>query len=335
MGNKINIAELLKDCPKGMELDCALYNNVTLECVEVGNIEYPIEINIQSGEDTIELTEYGCWDYSDNAKCIIFPKGKTTWDGFVPPRKFRDGDIVSAIISSVGGTWIGIFKQYENGGTFETYCSLSTIGEFHNTNSKRHLVIGTHLATEEEKGELFKAIKENGYRWNAETKTLYKLPKFEDGDIVCTTLNSIVILKNESDEYYSSYCGIFGNDGFHIDITVSPMRLATKEEKQKLFDAIKKSNYKWNGEKKCLEKLKAAKFDINTLVQFEDKVLVRKEETDKWMPARWGFYDNLLEDHNYIVEGGNGFNMCIPYKWNEHLLGTANDCDNFYKTWEE
>ena len=24
---KINIAELLKDCPKGMELDCILFNN--------------------------------------------------------------------------------------------------------------------------------------------------------------------------------------------------------------------------------------------------------------------------------------------------------------------
>jgi hypothetical protein len=254
MGNKINIAELLKECPKGMELDCVMFNNVTLECVEVGNIEYPIEINIQSGEDTIELTEYGCWDYSDNAKCVIFPKGKTTWEGFVPPVVFKDGDIVSAFISSIVDTWIGIFKQYENGETFETYCSLSTIGEFHNTNSKRHLVIGTHLATE--------------------------------------------------------------------------------EEKQKLFDAIKRNGYRWNGEKKCLEKLKAHKFDINTLVPFEDKVLVRDEITEKWMPATWGFYDDSV-GICYTVEGGNEYNMCIPYKGNEHLLGTTDDCENYFKNWED
>lgn len=28
MENKINIAELLEDCPKGMELDCIIYDNV-------------------------------------------------------------------------------------------------------------------------------------------------------------------------------------------------------------------------------------------------------------------------------------------------------------------
>jgi hypothetical protein len=27
---KINVAELLKDCPKGMELDCTMYENVYL-----------------------------------------------------------------------------------------------------------------------------------------------------------------------------------------------------------------------------------------------------------------------------------------------------------------
>ena len=29
MKNKINIAELLKDCPQGMELDCTTWDNVT------------------------------------------------------------------------------------------------------------------------------------------------------------------------------------------------------------------------------------------------------------------------------------------------------------------
>jgi hypothetical protein len=27
------------------------------------------------------------------------------------------------------------------------------------------------------------------------------------------------------------------------------------------------------------------------------------------------------------------YKQCIPYEGNEHLLGTTNDCDNFYKTW--
>lgn len=31
---------------------------------------------------------------------------------------------------------------------------------------------------------------------------------------------------------------------------------------------------------------------------------------------------------------GSGFYQCIPYEDNEHLLGTTNDCDEYYKTWE-
>jgi hypothetical protein len=40
------------------------------------------------------------------------------------------------------------------------------------------------LATEEEKEKLFQTIKDNGYKWNPETKTLEKLvePKFKVGD---------------------------------------------------------------------------------------------------------------------------------------------------------
>lgn len=31
---KINIAELLKDCPKGMELDCTIFDDVVFEKVD-------------------------------------------------------------------------------------------------------------------------------------------------------------------------------------------------------------------------------------------------------------------------------------------------------------
>ena len=35
------------------------------------------------------------------SKCVIFPKGKTTWEGFVPPCKFKDGDILTTNLGSV------------------------------------------------------------------------------------------------------------------------------------------------------------------------------------------------------------------------------------------
>ena len=93
MENKINVAELLKDCPKGMELDCVMYDNV--EFVEiVDSTDYPIVIKTKSGFST-GLTKYGQNVTIDDAKCVIFPKGKTTWEGFIPPRQFKDGDILS------------------------------------------------------------------------------------------------------------------------------------------------------------------------------------------------------------------------------------------------
>ena len=41
---KLNIAELLKDCPSGMELDCPMYDNVKLDYVlEVLTLEENFE----------------------------------------------------------------------------------------------------------------------------------------------------------------------------------------------------------------------------------------------------------------------------------------------------
>lgn len=44
----------------------------------------------------------------------------------------------------------------------------------------------------------------------------------------------------------------------------------------------------------------------------------------------------LFDDKPFkAVSGGEYFQQCIPYEGNEHLLGTTNDCDKFYKNWEE
>ena len=89
---KINIAELLKDCPQGMELACTMYDNIELNYVLEGNA-YPIKVQTPDGQ--ISLNKYGCYSNNEHAKCVIFPKGKTTWEGFVPPCKFKEGDIIS------------------------------------------------------------------------------------------------------------------------------------------------------------------------------------------------------------------------------------------------
>ena len=198
-----NISELLKNCPIGMELDSTIVDNLyfgevtehMIKCYTKQYYESTCTCN------TIYFHHDGTYLPTPNAKCVIFPKGKTTWEGFQRP--FKDGDIVATTMIS-GDTWIGIFKQYKET-FFESYCCLNTIKRFHSTDFKNYSLTGLRLATEEEKQKLFDAIKENGYKWNAETKTLEKLPKFKVGDVIqdIDTYKVKITEVNIEDECYS------------------------------------------------------------------------------------------------------------------------------------
>ena len=91
MNKNIDLANLLKDCPKGMELDCVAFNGVVTFDGIVNDNQYPIKIKIDDN-----YSEYldKCGGFYDRSycKCVIFPKGKNTWEGFQRP--FKDGDIL-------------------------------------------------------------------------------------------------------------------------------------------------------------------------------------------------------------------------------------------------
>lgn len=74
------------------------------------------------------------------------------------------------------------------------------------------------------------------------------------------------------------------------------------------------------------------KFDITTLKPFESRVLVRTSNYKKWVAAFYSHYDKDSLLHHCVV-GGLWYEQCIPYKGNEHLLDTTNNCDNYFKTW--
>ena len=298
---KINIAELLKDCPKGMELDCSMYDNVVLDTISDGSI-YPIKI--KTPEHFIFLTKNGC--YSDNkfSKCVIFPKGKTTWEGFVPPCKFKDGDILFVDCSDdeedKSYQYIFILNKPKFLGKWHSYCMLDGVGNYQShetylTDEEYH----PRFATEEEKQKLFDAIKDNGYKWNPETKTLEKLPKFKVGDKIKHKDSGIYCTLGEYSEGISAYRTNIG------------LSLTYKDMEQ------------WE--------LAPNKFDIDTLVPFESRVLVRNGDRDIWKPAIFGCY--IYKSSPYYVLGGTCWKYCIPYEGNKHLLRTTNDCDEYYKIW--
>ena len=162
---KINVAKLLKDCPQNMELDCTMFNKVTLFTVDDREgVVFPIKVFREDG-NPIVLTKYGQYTDADFAKCSIFPKGKTTWEGFVPPCQFKDGDVV-AYNPEVGKTTIYIYRLHKVMNT-SYYVALRAFQERLLIETNPNAALNGYndtarLATEEEKAKLFQAIKDNG-----------------------------------------------------------------------------------------------------------------------------------------------------------------------------
>ena len=298
MNENLDLTEILKDCPKGMELDCTMFDNVCFERL-YKNVEYPIEIRIGK-TDFKHLTKEGCWNKYSNAKCVIFPKDKTTWEGFQRP--FKDGDIA---ISDKGD--IHLLRTSDS-----SYCAYRLrwkgISKFDSVITTSVKIV--RLATEKEKQKLFNAIKSEGYKWNEETKTLEKLivPKFKVGDRIKHRLTGdvykvVFILSNE--------CG-----GGVYDVL-------TTNEIGKSIDIEEQDNYE----------LLPNKFDPKTLQPF-DKVLVNSN--GEWFCDFFSHYDDSVNQFNCTCTGGCPYDYCIPYNDDtKHLVGTDNEAPEYYRYWED
>ena len=440
---KINIEELLKDCPKGMEFDCTIYNGkVCFEGIDENNHAYPIMISIDK-VNIERLDSWGQYSTRDYAKCIIFPKGKTTWEGFQRP--FKDGDILT---NKRGSICIYKGPMYYNKNLADFYCGyrISDHAFIFKKFKDKHFgdVNELRFATEEEKQKLFDVINANGCKWNAETKTFEKLvpPKFHEGDWItmakpcqiigmdyngnylvqywdnikvhvlsknfCESHFHLWTIKDAKDGdvisyddgwtcifkcihgiWYSSHCFVVdgefytGYEEHAVDSIINGnAHPATKEQRNFLFQKIKESGYKWNKDTKTLEgliqpkfkigdivqnkitniigtinliinskqeyqvtlkkggivyilfecqdswELVPNKFDISTLKPFESRVLMRSSNAREWVATFYSHYSN-----NKFYGCGMCCDQCIPYEGNEHLCGTTNDCNEFYKTW--
>ena len=86
----------------------------------------------------------------------------------------------------------------------------------------------------------------------------------------------------------------------------------------------------WSKFERFWEKPKVEKFDPKTLQPF-DKVLVRTELKGVWNIDIFGY-----KKGPFAVCLNTAINDCIPFNnETEHLLGTNNDCPEYYKWWEE
>lgn len=141
MNNEINIAEILKDCPKGVKLYSPICGEVKFNEIDIDNERHPIAL--KSCRGTINFAEDGhfCAAY-DTAECMLFPSSEMRdWSKF-----FKRGDIV---IKNGGGT-AAVFDGWVN----DTYTEFNTtVNLYCDNNTGEEEVCDTLLfrkATEEE-----------------------------------------------------------------------------------------------------------------------------------------------------------------------------------------
>ena len=89
----------------------------------------------------------------------------------------------------------------------------------------------------------------------------------------------------------------------------------------------------WSKFERFWDKPKKEKFDVNTLQPF-DKVLGFYDASGEWECA---LFSHLVgKDSFSVVCVGIIYSKCIPYnEETKHLVGTSDDCPEYYKWWEE
>ena len=112
------------------------------------------------------------------------------------------------------------------------------------------------------------------------------------------------------------------------NITKSGLAISDYEGECVLFPS--KYQRDWSKFERFWDKPKVERFDPKTLQPF-DKVLIRNVYNGFWNAA---FFSYIAGQWVNCV--GSGTAECIPYnEETKHLLGTKEDCPEFYKWWEE
>lgn len=126
MENKINIAEILRDMPKGTKLYSPMFGKCKLEEV-INHKEYPISVYIRGEQAFRTFTKDGCYISNiEGSECVLFPSSKMRcWSKF-----FKRGDIVynpnSKMLAIFDG-WVN--DDYTEFNTTINYYKDHTFGE--------------------------------------------------------------------------------------------------------------------------------------------------------------------------------------------------------------
>ena len=332
MGQKLNIAKILKNKPRGTKLYSMIHGKCSSEAVtdEIFKINFcTSKFGLtQSGECT--LIKFG--NMYDGGECIIFPsKEMRDWSKFA----WKKGDV----LVSKHGTKEVIFDGFDDDYyvTFKGKHALETIegeSEYKGESDDGYNYFYTenyYLESEDAAQTYINTLEKIlGGKLNRETLEIEKQTEFKDGDIAFADYGNrqnvfVVSDKTDLSEGYSSFISLDLSSltlsmGCRISFfkkDLCKLRLATEEEKKQFFSALEKEGKRWDSDKKAIVDLKP-KVELKPF----DKVLVRDFGSQAWQVSLFGYKDSDF----YYCCNGCGWNQCIPYnEETAHLLGTTGE----------
>lgn len=334
MKEKINIAGILKDKPQGTKLYSILSDG---ECFLNEASEDSIYIDIDNRKRFWCFTVYGSTHSFPNGCVLLFPSREMRdWSKF----SWKKGDV----LVSEDNVHI-IFEKFEDDAYTrfkgKHYLWKEYDEEDYSKEETKMLTSVFEKANDAAAQTYINTIEERlGGKLNRETLEVEKpQPEFKDGDVVAVDeipfdiySKCIFILKENlnTGEIKARAYVLYNVDknSIFFDTPVTKVierniHLATDEEKQRLFDALAKEGKAWDAKKKMIVDLNP---NVDELKPF-DKVWVKDNPYGSWEPALFWKKVDAIDLHPYMVIGGKRYRFCIPYKGNEHLLGTTNNVE--------
>lgn len=252
----MNIANLLKYCPKGTKLYSTAFGEV--ELIDASSLANTILV--QNNHDT-PFTFYNDGSYILDGECILFPsKDQRDWSKFRLPLK--KGDIMMKADGTI--PFIASGEFYED--TSPKYiCGVSITGRFsigiYGWTSEFYIP-----ASKEAKKELFSKIAEAGYKWNADTLELEKIePKFKEGNVIKDNKNNLYLIV---DTNVRPKIGCALNQDMKLTIlgkvtTLASIKftLANEEERNILYSALVREGYQYDKKQHKLIKQESKPFE--------------------------------------------------------------------------
>lgn len=134
MDKKLNLVEILKDCPKGWKFYSTLYGEVEFDKIKKES-EYPIVIITKHGNNSDIKSDGRYYGEYDDGECTLFPsKDQRDWSNFTAPwykkDKFDPKTLLpfdKVLVCNKYGNWkCGLFSHFNDGESEYIWCCVGS-----------------------------------------------------------------------------------------------------------------------------------------------------------------------------------------------------------------